>query len=127
MKNTNLRELIDDYINAYNDFDIEGMIASLHSGIVFKNFSNGEINLITNGISEFRAQAEIAVTYFTERRQTITSIQINGLKAEVAIKYAAILATDLPNGMKAGDSLEIEGTSIFYFEDGLISSIEDYS
>jgi len=32
---------------------------------------------------------------------------------EISIKYASTLATDFPNGMKAGDLLEMEGKSIF--------------
>ena len=113
MRKEELQAAVERYIHAYNSFDIAGMTAELHSGIVFKNLSNGEINLVTNGIEEFRSQAEKATTFFTERTQTIAGLEIDDQKVEISIKYGATLATDLPNGMKAGDLLEMEGKSIF--------------
>jgi hypothetical protein len=38
-----------------------------------------------------------------------------------------ILAADLPNGMKAGESMHLEGRSEFGFRDGRIDRITDYS
>ena len=127
MKNQPIQRTIEDYINAYNNFDIEGMLSKLHSAIVFKNITDGDINLITNGLEEFKAQSEKATTFFGERKQTITDIQISGQKAEVLIDYHAVLAVDFPNGLKTGDKLVLKGKSIFFFEDDLIVSIEDYS
>lgn len=121
------KKAIEDYINAYNNFDIAGMISNLHDAVVFKNITNGEINLITNGLEEFKAQSEKATAFFSQRKQTITAIQISDQKAEVLIDYHAVLAIDFPNGLKAGDKLVLKGKSIFFFEDSLIVTIEDYS
>lgn len=38
--------IIRSYINAYNQFDIPGMVANLHDNIVFKNIQDGETNLL---------------------------------------------------------------------------------
>ena len=46
---------------------------------------------------------------------------------EVNIAYHAVLAIDLPNGMNAGDELNLTGKSIFKFDGDKIISITDIS
>lgn len=45
----------------------------------------------------------------------------------IDISYKAILAIDLPNGMQAGDTLELNGKSEFEFDNRKIKKISDYS
>lgn len=118
---------IREYIDAYNHFDIAGMLANLHEEIHFKNISNGEITLETKGKDAFKIQAEQAKNFFTEREQKIEQLDIKGDKVEVSIDYKGKLAIDLPNSMKAGDWLLLKGKSIFYFAEGKIIGIEDIS
>nr|WP_305050632.1 hypothetical protein [Elizabethkingia bruuniana] len=54
--------IIRSYINAYNQFDIPGMVANLHDNIIFKNIQDGETNLLLQGKKEFRQQAELTKT-----------------------------------------------------------------
>jgi hypothetical protein len=44
MVSTNKRETIGRYIEAYNSFDIDGMLSLLHPEVRFKNLSNGVTN-----------------------------------------------------------------------------------
>jgi ketosteroid isomerase-like protein len=127
MEDSAKQNFIERYIGAYNNFDVDGMLAGLHNDVVFKNITNGEINLQTDGIEAFRSQAEQAKAFFSERTQTITSIRFGESQTEVDIDYIAILAIDLPNGMKIGDKLELKGKSIFRFSDGKIIDIQDIS
>lgn len=92
--------IIRSYINAYNQFDIPGMVANLHDNIVFKNIQDGETNLLLQGKKEFRQQAELTKTYFKERQQNITSVKHSEDRTEIEIDYYAVLATDMPNGLK---------------------------
>lgn len=121
------KNIIQNYVEAYNNFDIEKMLADLHRDIVFKNISNNEVNLTTTGISAFETQAEQAKNIFSRREQKITEIALNDNSAEVKIDYCGVLAIDLPNGLKAGDKIELEGKSIFRFEDEKIIEITDIS
>ncbi|MBA9075509.1 nuclear transport factor 2 family protein [Rufibacter quisquiliarum] len=121
------KELVTQYIQAYNNFDVEGMLANLHDEIVFKNVSSGEVNLQLLGLSAFKAQAEQAKSFFSQREQKITSLEESADKVEVNIAYSGVLAVDLPDGPQAGERLEMEGKSIFGFRDGKIISIEDIS
>lgn len=121
------KQIIEAYVNAYNDFDIEGMTKNLDKNVVFENISNGKVDLRTEGLSEFKKQAESAKKYFKQRKQTIESWKFNDSKVLIDIDYKAVIAIDLPNGLKAGDTLEMKGKSEFEFENGKIKSITDKS
>ena len=49
--------IICSYIAAYNNYDIDGMVAHLDAGVHFTNESNGEVNSETFGIDQFRQLA----------------------------------------------------------------------
>lgn len=119
--------IIRSYINAYNQFDIPGMVANLHDNIVFKNIQDGETNLLLQGKKEFRQQAELTKTYFKERQQNITSVKHSEDHTEIEIDYYAVLATNMPNGLKKGNELRLTGKSIFKFSDDRIIELTDIS
>jgi hypothetical protein len=119
--------LVEDYIRAYNSFDIEAMLVDLHDEIVFKNISNGEITLELKGIEAFKNQAEQVVNFFAEREQKIEKFVFGEDFCEIEIDYHATLAADLPNGLKAGDTIALKGKSIFRFTNDKISEIQDIS
>lgn len=121
------RSLIDRYLAAYCTFDVDGMIATLHPEIVFENVSGGETNVMTRGIAEFRALAEQSAKRFATRKQTIRSFRTTGDEAFVDVSFEGELAADLPNGMKAGETLRLDGRSEFSFYEGKISRIKDVS
>ena len=121
------KKIIENYIKAYNAFDIEGMTENLHVDVVFENISNEEVDLTTNGLEEFKAQAEKAKEYFSSRVQTIESWDFQDDKVTIDISYEGILAIDLPNGAMTGDTLALNGQSEFLFQNGKIISIKDRS
>ncbi|PKV62731.1 nuclear transport factor 2 family protein [Pontibacter ramchanderi] len=121
------KEIIEHYIRAYNRFDVQGMLLYLHEEVVFRNISNGEVNLSLLGIEAFRGQAEQAAKLFEEREQVVLTYQEHENAVEVTIAYRAVLATDLSEELKAGNTLELQGKTIFGFQDDKIISIEDHS
>ncbi|WP_321296540.1 nuclear transport factor 2 family protein [Marinifilum fragile] len=121
----NLQKVIENYIQAYNQFDIEGMLTDLHEDVVFENISEGILTLRTEGIDEFHTQAEEAMNCFSQREQIIRNWDIQLDKVVIDIDYKATLATDLPSGMKQGDILRISGQSEFVFEEDKIIRIVD--
>jgi ketosteroid isomerase-like protein len=120
------KKIIENYIQAYNSFDVEGMIKDLQQDIVFENISNDQVNLTTKGIVEFKKQAELAKSYFAQREQKITSWKFSGNTVVITIDYKEILAVDT-NGKKAGDTLQLKGQSIFEFKDRQLIKIVDKS
>jgi hypothetical protein len=123
-----LREqILSHYIRAYNNFDVDGMVANMDPSIKFENISNGQVNMTLNGLPAFIEQAEQAKAMFTSRRQTIKSFKHTANQTEIDIAYYAVLAIDLPNGMKRGDELNLTGKSIFKFLGDKINELTDIS
>lgn len=127
MVSKEIRGIIENYLEAYNSFEIERMVELLHNDIIFSNISNGETTTETRGIQAFRELAEQSSTMFSSRRQTITDYSVINDKVEVGIDYEGILAVDFPNGSKSGDKLQLKGKITFEIKEGKISLIEDYS
>jgi ketosteroid isomerase-like protein len=127
MDESKQRELIEQYIAAYNDFDIEGMLAVLAPNVEFENHSGGELTASASGIEEFRLLAQRAKGLFTERFQRVTSLVFSQDGATAEIDYRGRLAQDIPGGPKAGSLLELNGTTEFTFGGERIVKIVDRS
>ena len=121
------KKKIEAYVDAYNAFDIGGMLEHLHENVVFENVTNGQVDLRTEGISAFKKQAEKAKQFFSSRHQKIESWTFDNEIVTIEIDYEGVLAIDLPGGAKAGDTLAMKGRSEFTFKDDKISSIKDFS
>lgn len=120
-------EVVKKFIEAYNSLDVEKMITFLHPQIEFRNISNGEENTRTNGIKEFKDLANKTLDLFKEREQRIISYTEDKDTINVEISYHAIFGKDLPNGIKSGDSIDLNGKSKYVFKDGLIILLIDES
>ncbi len=127
MNNDEKRSLIKRYLDAYNAFDIGGMMSAIHSEIEFKNVSGGEVNATASGTGEFRKLAEQSKGLFSTRKQMITSFEAKDDQAVIGIDYEGVLTSDLPNGMKSGEILRLRGRSEFTFREGKIYRITDIS
>lgn len=127
MSPSDIRALVDHYIDAYNRKDIDEMLLGVHPQVEFKNISAGVVNASTNGVAELRTLAQQSLSLFSERHQKIESFEIQGHVAVAAIAFRAVVAADLPNGLKKGQVLNLYGRSEFEFQDGTISKITDIS
>ena len=121
------KNIIENYIRSYNNFEVENMLKDLDGNIVFRNIVNGEVNLITKGIAEFKEQAEQAKNLFSQREQKITNLKFGTDEVEADIFYNGTIAVDFPDGLKAGSKIELAGKSIFRFAGDKIIEIEDIS
>ena len=115
------------YIDAYNRMNVQAMLDCLSGDVRFINRSNGETTNETHGIEAFRALAEQGVQLFAEREQTILDCIAIDDRAAVRIGYRAKVKTDLPNGWKAGQEIEMTGTSFFVISEGKISEVIEAS
>ena len=119
--------IITNYIEGYNQFDIDKMVIDLDGNIIFKNIQNGETNMTLSGLQEFKLQSEKAKTYFKIRKQTIKSFNHLGNETEIEIDYYAILGIDFTEGLKSGQELHLKGKSIFKFSGNKIIELTDIS
>lgn len=127
MEGDEKKNLIGRFLRAYNRFDVDGMVALLHPECSFQNVSAGKINASATGISRFRELAEKSKSIFSSRKQTVISYQSEAEAVTVGIDYEGVLRADLPNGLKAGEKIRLQGKSLFKFRDGLIYQLTDYS
>lgn len=127
MTNTDLPDLIERYLVAYNAFDVESMLALLSQDVVFENFLGDQLTASTKGADQFRELAQQSATMFSEREQRVTGVTIQPQSTVVDIAYRGRLAVDVPDGPAAGTVLDLKGQSEFWFKDGLISKIVDRS
>lgn len=120
-----LRAIVDEYISAYNSFDLERMFGVLSDTVKFENYSGGALTAQADGLAEFRQLAHESKGIFAEREQRVTHWDVSAAGIKVDIAYRGKLAQDIPGGPSAGTILDLAGTSEFAFEDGKISRIVD--
>lgn len=120
-------DIIGAYLAAYNEFDVDGMVATLSDDVRFVNRSGDEITAETHGIDAFRSLAEQGAALFTKRCQTIRNCIAGAGHAMLRIDYRATVAADLPNGWKAGQEIRLEGMSLVVMRDGRIVELTDMS
>ena len=127
MSPIDIRSLVDQYVDAYNRKDVDNMLLGVHSEVEFKNISAGVVNASTKGVAELRTLAQQSLYLFSERHQKIESFELQGPVAVAAITFRAVVAADLPNGLRKGQVLNLSGRSVFEFREGAISKITDIS
>jgi len=120
-------DIVKKIVAAYNSLNVESMLAYLHPEIEFKNISDGVVNAHTKGIEEFKELANNSIKIFKERTQKIISYSESDDTVNVEINFRGILAMDLPNGLKSGEILVMNGKSKYVFEDNLIILLVDES
>ncbi|MDQ4122851.1 MAG: nuclear transport factor 2 family protein [Acidobacteriota bacterium] len=121
------KQVIEKYVEAYNNFDTETMLSLFDSECSFENYSGDELTSSAKGLAELRAMMEQGKNVFVSRRQIISALSFQNGTAIAEIDYQGKLKIDLPNGLKAGDDLKLKGRSEFEFQDGLIKSLKDFS
>ncbi len=85
---------------AYNNFNIEGMVALVDPKVVFQDISDGEISAQTQGVTEFCQLANKSKDLFSSRYQETTNLDFAADVVNVNIAFKGVLATDFPSGMK---------------------------
>lgn len=75
MTSEETRAISDNYVESYNSFDVESMVKHLEKDILFKNFSNDEINTETRGIQELK--------YWQKNRQKFSLVIVRQLPITV--------------------------------------------
>lgn len=102
-----MQALVDRYIDAYNRLDIDEMLLTVHPGVEFKNISGGVVNASISSVTELKTLAEQSLSLFSERHQNILSFETHESRAVASIGFRAVVANDLPNGLKKGQVLNL--------------------
>lgn len=127
MDDSQRRHLIERYLQAYNCFDIEGMLAVLAANVRFENHSGGQLTLVTEGVDAFAELARQSAPLFREREQRLLALTFEGDIAFASIAWRGVFAQDIADGPVAGTELVLQGESEFTFAAGDIMRIVDRS
>ncbi|MEZ5953760.1 MAG: nuclear transport factor 2 family protein [Hyphomonas sp.] len=122
-----LDDVIARYIQSYNARDIDGMLDCVTDDVVFENISNAGGSMRLDGKDMMRQVAELSGNAFSYRRQRLINVVTGGGKAAAEIEFEGKAAVDLPNGLKAGETVKVRGASFFEFRGNLLCRIADYS
>lgn len=121
------QQLIERYIAAYNRFDIDAMSAVLSAEVRFDNIAGGVTTHETVGIEAFRTLAQASAAMFSKREQTVLALEFDPDQVIATIVFSGTVASDIPDGPKAGATVSMEGSSTFHFDGERISRIVDRS
>ena len=72
-------EIIHRFIQAYNAFDVAGMLTLLSPDVRFENYSSDALTASASGVDEFRQLAEQSVSMFSMREQRIVSEETSAI------------------------------------------------
>lgn len=122
-----LDDIIARYIASYNARDIDGMIDCVTDDVVFENISNSGQSMRLDGKDMMRQVADLSGNAFSYRRQRLVNVVTGSGKAAAEIEFEGKAAVDLPNGVRAGETVKIRGASFFEFRGNLLCRIADYS
>ena len=122
-----LDDIIRRYIASYNDRNIDGMLACVTDDVVFENISNAGQSMRLDGKVMMRQVAEVSGNAFSYRRQRLTNLVTGTSTAAAEIEFEGRAAVDLPNGIRAGETVRVRGASFFEFRGPLLCRIADYS
>src|SRR5699024_9083311 len=119
------KEIIKNYIEGYNTFNIDQMLQDLHPKISYRNIRDGKEVFSLHGLNKFKKQVEEEASYFSEHHQEIKSISHSDKVTTITIKYSGTVGKDLPNGLEKGQKLESKVKSIFKFKNNKIIELKD--
>ena len=117
--------LIDAYIDAYNHFDIERMLALVTDDVRFEHHTGDELSVATTGKAELEKLARVGAALFASRHQKLVTMHEEGAVVIATIDFHGEIAEDIPDGPGAGSIIEMRGTSEFGFQGGKINRIID--
>lgn len=117
--------LIQRYLDAYQAFSLDRMLACLHEQVHFQYIANGSVQVSTEGKDAFRQLAEGSAGMFSARQQTVLQMRDENGVIHADIAFRGTLAQATPDGMPAGTEIQIQGRSEFRFQDGCILSVSE--
>jgi steroid delta-isomerase-like uncharacterized protein len=120
------RDIIETYIRAYNDKDVDAMMALFVPDVRFESVSNGTGVVRAETREELRDLARQSAAMFAERRQVATRWIESGDDVAVEIDFRCRLSVDIPDAARAGEEMTLRGASFFTIRDGRIARLVDY-
>ena len=121
-----MKEIVQKYFSAYNDFDIETMMSYMHNDCIFESRTDGLLTFSTKSKHSYRQICMVAKNNYKFRKQIIEAFTPKEDGLEVDSYFKATLAMDLVGVGKKDEQISFETKSLFQFKNGLIYKIVNY-
>jgi len=118
-----MKTIVQQYISAYNNFDIEKMVSLMHRDCIFESRVNNKVTLSTKGQTSFRQICNLSKKNYKFRKQVIEDFKEYENRVEVKLYFKATLAVDIPDLGKKDEQIAFETKSIFEFKNERIYKI----
>jgi hypothetical protein len=122
-----LPDVIAKYLAAYNDRDVESLVATVTDDVQFENLTNHGDATSVHGRAAFEALARQSLGAFSARRQVVMDTVVGADRIALLVSFEATVAVDLPNGWKAGQRISLKGGSFFHLQGDRIARLVDLS
>jgi len=119
------RAMLEGYVHAFNAFDLEGMIAFLHPDAQVITIVDGDVASSADGMDDVRLHERIENARCSSRKKTVMECYERGDQVVVELSYSCVLAADQADGLKAGDTVTLEGIAEVAFIDDKISKVAE--
>ncbi len=126
MSGVQIPEVVQAYLAAYNQRDVQALVECVADGVVFENVSNSAGVMRIEGRAAFAELAGQAAALFTARTLQIRTAVVAGDQVALEIDWTGVAATDF-GPFKAGISTSLRGASFFTLAGGKLVRIIDLS
>jgi len=117
--------MLEGYVHAFNAFDVEGMIAFLHADARSITIVDGEVTSSIDGVEDVRSHELTESARCSSRKKTIMEFYERGERVVLELSYSCVLAVDQPGGLRAGDTVTLEGIAEVAFIEDRISEVAE--
>lgn len=121
-----LKTLVQKYVDAFNNNNINLMLSLIDDNVKFESISNSTGSTAINGRLQLAQVVQQSLGYFEERTQTINSWTIDKNRVAIEVTIHCKLAKSIPGGAEAGEKLVLNGASFFTIKKGKILKMVEY-
>jgi ketosteroid isomerase-like protein len=125
MSPSEIKSVVQAYVDAFNRKDVSGMLQCVHRDITFSSDISGARMCEIHGIDDFADVVQLTTEMFEDRHEQCLSFDVEGDTAHASMLLIGVLAEDLPNGLRAGQRVSCSGRTEFDFLDGTIVGIKE--
>jgi steroid delta-isomerase-like uncharacterized protein len=123
---TDIEPLIHEFLAAMTAGDVEAVRALIADDVVFEHYTGGARTTRAEGKAAFEELAKGSAEAFASRGWEIRRITKGDGCATFETTMQGVPAADLPNGMKQGVPIALDGVTVYEARDGKITRMSDY-
>lgn len=114
------RALVERTYDAFNGFDLEGVVDALHQDCSYRVIAAGQVVASAEGHDAIRAMLFHEGKHSSSRKKTVMEMFVRGERLMLEIRYSRVLAI-AEHDLKVGDIESMDGIAEVAFRDRLIA------